>query len=152
MTEKGEAVDETAAIAPSPARQRVVAFRGEQVTVAPLKVGRLPAFVAALRPVLAELVAMSRAGEEVGISVEKVLDWIERYTDNLVNGVAAATGKTADAVGAGEPDEFLELALAVLSVNMDFFVRRLLPLGARLNSTLVGALREIGSGRTPSKD
>jgi hypothetical protein len=144
--------NDTAAIGPSPERERVVPFRGREVTVSPLRIRQLPSFVGALKPVLKELASAAGKADalkDVTVSTDTVLDWIERYTENIIAGVAAATGLDREHVAAAEPDEFLELTIAVFAVNADFFVRRLLPVvGRALQKDEPNA---TGSGPTHSK-
>jgi hypothetical protein len=154
LTDAKELTSEgTAAIAPSPHRGRAVSFGGKQVTVMPLRVGQLPRFVAAMRPIIAEIAVQAvSAKKELKISADSVIDWIERYTPQLVEGVSAATALDVDEVNAGDAAEFLELATAVVRVNLDFFVRRLLPMFKELVSELDAAgAQTTGIGPTRSK-
>lgn len=57
--------------------------------------------------------------------------------EDLVRAVAIATDQTEDRLGELLPDEFLALVTAVVDVNADFFVRRVLPaLNAATETTL----------------
>jgi hypothetical protein len=142
------------------AREREVAYNGARLLIVPLRIGQIPRFTRAARPIIEELAASVAAPvsgeEEVSretLSTGAVLDWIEKHGEALIDAMAAATGRERDWIAEGAADEFLELTIAVLSVNLDFFVRRLLP--NSVQSVIEGATlarRAMnGSGRTPSR-
>ena len=147
-----------------PARRRVVLYRDETLEVRPLTIGQLPRFTRAARPLIDELfgefrdLAAKEPAEEddapdvlAAIDPARVCDWIERYTPQLLEAAAAATGKDSEWLSGAEPDQFLELVVAIIAVNLDFFVRRLLPMLAKSVPALVKDLETIhGSGRTRS--
>ncbi|MCB1630603.1 MAG: hypothetical protein H7A12_07270 [Pseudomonadales bacterium] len=67
--------------------------------------------------------------------------------DDLVRAVAIATDQTEDWLGELLPDEFLPLVTAVVEVNADFFVRRVLP---ALNAATETTLATLGMTPLPS--
>lgn len=146
-------VEEFEVIAPQ--RERVVRFRGEDLTVRPVTIRQLAGFAPHARPLVAavnERFAGLELSEEAilgAVNLDLVLSLVENYSEHVIGAVAAATGKPADWIADGNPDEFLELTVAVIAVNTDFFVRRLLPVIARN----LAALRErvvARSGQTSS--
>jgi hypothetical protein len=141
-----ETPDEMEVIAST--RIRVVECRGESVEVKPLTIGQLPRFVKAVRPLLvvhADTIAAD------GFSLDMAVGMVESHADQLVAAIAVATGRPAAWINETTLDEFTELATAVFAVNLDFFVRRLLPSLARNVTDLAGHIPELnGSGRTPS--
>ena len=145
--QKTDAAADTAAIGPSPARERIVGFNGRQIKVTPLRMRQLPGFAAAVKPLLADLGEALKSGR---MSRDTVLTLIEEHTAQLVCLVSAATDVEAHELSEAQADEFLEIATAVLRVNLDFFVRSLLPTVARALPELDAALMN-GSGQTPSK-
>lgn len=141
------------------ARERKVRYRDETLSVTPLTIGRVAAVTRAARPIIEELSADVAEGLAEGggvsretLSLDKALDWIDRHGDRLIDAMAAATGRDRAWIADGQADEFLELVVAVLAVNLDFFARRLLP---NLVRQVVEAddlvRRGLGSGRTPSR-
>lgn len=138
--------DELDAIEPS--RYREVPIRSERLEVRPLTVGRLPAFARAVRPLLGTINSIIDAGS---ISLEVVLGLIETDFPQLVEVISVATDKPVEWLSDAEIDEFAELATAVISANLDFFVRRLLPTSEGSVRNLAAQLLSlIGSGPTPS--
>lgn len=146
-------VEEFEVIAPQ--RERVVRFRGEDLRIRSMTMLQLAAFIPHSRPLVAavnERFAGLELSEEAildAVNLDLLLEFVEKHTVHTVKAVAAATGKPEDWIGGGDPDEFLELLAAVIAVNTDFFVRRLLPVIARN----LAALRErvvTRSGQTSS--
>ena len=90
---------------------------GETLTLAPLKVGQLPAFLRAVGPILSKLSAPE-------------IDWLALLGmrgDDLLTALAIATGKPRAWVDDLAADEAILLAAKVLEVNADFFTRTVLP-------------------------
>ena len=94
-----------------------VQIAGESLTIAPLKVGQLPAFLRAITPLMDYLRA-------------PVIDWLALLAqrgDDLLAALAIAVKKPPDWVHALNADEALLLAAKVMEVNADFFTRAVLP-------------------------
>ncbi len=122
---------------------------GEKVEVRPITVGRLPSFARAVRPMLGSI---SKSLSESSFNLEMAVNLIDSHGDAIIEAVAAATGRDVGWLGDAQLDEFTELVVAVFSVNLDFFVQRLLPSIEGDVSTLAKKLRLLsGGGRTPSK-
>ena len=94
-----------------------VQIAGESLTIAPLKVGQLPAFLRAITPLMDYLRA-------------PVIDWLALLAqrgDDLLAALAIAVKKPEDWIHALNADEALMLAAKVMEVNADFFTRAVLP-------------------------
>ena len=94
-------------------RQLLVA--GKTVACPPLRVRQIPAFTRAVAPILTPLLAGN---------------WLSAVCeggDELLRAVAIATGEPPEWLGELMPDELITLVAAVVEVNADFFVRRVLP-------------------------
>jgi len=90
---------------------------GETLTLAPLKVGQLPAFLRAAGPILSKLSAPE-------------IDWLALLGmrgDDLLTALAIVAGKPRVWVDELAADEAILLAAKVLEVNADFFTRTVLP-------------------------
>ena len=114
---------------------------GEALTIKPLKVGQLPAFLRAISPVMQQLTAAE-------------IDWLAlmgERGDDLLSAVAIAVGKPRAWVDELAADEAILLAAKVIEVNADFFTRTVLPRFDGLFGTLTQPLdvREV-AGSTPS--
>lgn len=112
------------------------AWRG---MVHPLKIGQLPAFARAVRP-LSDRIGALLAG---GVTAEAVLDLVEQDFDRVVELLHVATGAPVPAVKEATLDQALGAVLAVLAANKDFLRGRLaaaLRTAANLNP---------GAGPTP---
>lgn len=84
-------------------------------TIEPVRVKNLPQFLAALEPVAREVAA----GD--------VLSAVAKHTSGMIE--ATAIGSGADRAWLGEQDAevLVTLAAAVVQVNADFFVQRVMP-------------------------
>jgi hypothetical protein len=110
-----------------------------RVIVKPMRVGQLPAFARALRPISSEIDRIMVDG----MSVDSVLALIEGNFESAIEALHAATGAAHDAIRDATLDQALELFLAVLSANKDF-------LRGRLATALkTAAAVSPGAGRTP---
>lgn len=114
---------------------REVVLKGVSLKVSPLKVGQLPAFTRAIRPVFAAFASLlasplsaGPAGEggelpEIDFDLEKVADLITDHGDNLMTACAIAIRKDKVDIEDLEIDEFIHLVRAIIEVNADFFAR-----------------------------
>lgn len=126
------------------AEPRTVAAGGRQIAIRPLAPRQLPAFVAAVRPLQQALGAGLALDDLKGCAL---LDLVERHTDDVIRAVAIATREPESVIG-DEIDigELVDLAMAVIEVNADFFARRVAP-------AMVAAMARVAArnpGRTPS--
>lgn len=130
----------------APVGQDVKLSDGTTITVKPIKLGQLPRFVKAIRPIFGALVALtpdtSSPGVEGGQGAEPDADpaavpdvdpaaIIELYADHgesIAEALAIVTGETRARLDALDLEEALALILALWEVNRDFFVHRLLPM------------------------
>lgn len=138
-----------------PSAQRSVSYQGSELVIRPLQVGQYPRFTRAMRPILEAVAAELSAGEELGegalVDTSRVFDWIEHHGERLFDGLAIAARCERTLIEAGTPDELIELTVAVLAVNLDFFARRLLPrVRDLLPEAAAGMQRINGGGPMPS--
>lgn len=147
---------------------RQVSFKGETLTVSPLKVGQIPAFTRAIRPVfaaVAELLASPPLSEGSGgggeptveltveqqikalnLDMSKIVDLVAEHGENLIKACAVALRKKDEELGDLDVPEFISLVRAIVEVNADFFVRAM-----NKEAKAVGInLPPSGAGQTPS--
>lgn len=114
-----------------------------QIVVSPLKVGVIPKVIRELRPIIQRLRPEGGAAGigELEISVELVLDLLEHNASNLFAAVGFCTGKEPAFVESCDAAELVQLVLAIVEVNRDFFTERLAPLlhGVKLPTLGAGA-------------
>ena len=94
-----------------------LSIAGELITVKPLKVGQMPAFLRVISPVMKHL-----SGGEI--------NWLELFGergDDLLAAIAIAVGKPRTWVDDLAADDAILLATKVIAVNADFFTRTVLP-------------------------
>ncbi|MBL0422463.1 hypothetical protein JI739_19100 [Ramlibacter sp. AW1] len=115
---------------------------GEALSIKPLKVGQMPAFLRALSPAMAHL----RRGE---------IDWLLLFGDHgedLLTAVGIAVGKPRAWVDELAADEAILLAAKVIEVNADFFTRTVFPKldGLFAQAKQLAPTPGAASGLTPS--
>ena len=105
---------------------------GETLDITPLKVGELPAFARAVRPLA------GRLGPDP--------DWLRLLSDDgesVILALAIACRRPPEWVAGLALDDAIRLAEAVFGANADFFIRRVLPaitqLSTRIGQTTPGA-------------
>ena len=90
---------------------------GETLTIKPLKVGQMPAFLRAISPVMQHL-------------THAEIDWLTLFGqqgDDLLSAIAIAVGKSRLWVDELAADEAILLAAKVIEVNADFFTQTVMP-------------------------
>ena len=123
---------------------RVVEYQGERLEIRPLTIGMLPRFVRLARPVIDALLEADLEQSPAGAEVDLLLEVIGNHGEAVIAAAALVTAKPQDWIEAGDPAEFLQLAMAIFEVNRDFFIQRLAPLLA------ARARPSVGTGATPS--
>ncbi len=113
---------------------------GEDIAIGHMKTRQIPIMLRCAGPVVQELQQGAMP-----------IDIIGRHGELVIAAVAVATGKDSEWVGQLDPHEFLDLFVAVIEVNSDFFVRVLLPRiveAANRIETTFGGLQLPGSSGT----
>jgi hypothetical protein len=90
---------------------------GETITITPIKVKELNIFLAAIQPVLGDLTR-----KEID-----VMALVIKSPETVIKATAIGCRKPVEWIGELEIDELTKLALAVIEVNADFFIRKVLP-------------------------
>lgn len=121
-----------------------VAFAGRDLQITPLKVGQLPAFARAIKP-LGAAIEQIAAGQKL-LNLAALLDMIADHGDAVIEATSIGSGVERAELNDGTPDQLIELAVAVLKVNADF-------LRGRLTPAVVAAVAKVtptpGAGPTP---
>jgi len=120
-----------------------VRFHGRDVEISPLKVGQMPAFTRAIKPIAGSLTqAVSGGGIDAALIIE-----IMAQGEHLVEAISIATGVPTTELNETTPDELVALASSALKVNGDFFKGRLTP--AILAAVKAHQPAMSGDGPTP---
>ncbi len=90
---------------------------GETLTVTPIRAGKLPAFIRAVRQIVPHL-----AQEQIDF-----MALIDEGGEHLLDAVALALGKPRAFVDALDAAELIRAVRCMIEVNVDFFIYRLLP-------------------------
>lgn len=113
---------------------------GAGLAITPIRIGEIPALLAAVRPFAHRL-------------VDADPDWLALLADHgdaLLAAIAVASRRPKEWVDALALDDAIRLAAALFEVNADFFVQRVVPTiqhaAARINAQMSGPL----VGLTPS--
>jgi len=125
-----------------PSFSRVHSWRGREVTIRPLKVGQLPAFAKAVGPILAAVPATTG-----GFGDLDIVGLVGTHGEALIAACVVASGIPEAEIRDAEIDEFMLLIADVISVNADFFRRRMPQAGPKL----AGIFSALGDGSIPSK-
>lgn len=107
---------------------------GENIYVSPIKVKELSLFIKAVTPMLDTINQADRD--------DLVTELLIHHTDSLIKAVSIGVRKSEDFVNELDIDELIDLATAVIEVNTDFFIQRVLPkvtqgierLGSKMNN------------------
>ncbi len=103
------------------ATTKLVTVAGVVVAVAPVKVRDLPAFLTAIEPMLGSIGLLGGSG------AAGVLALLAVHGQRMIEATALGAGVEEAWLGEQTPDVLVDLVVAVVEVNIDFFVRVLLP-------------------------
>lgn len=118
-------------------KTKTIQRAGREIAISPVKVKHLPAFLAAIEPVVRELGAGAQ---------DDLMGALATHAPNVIEATALGAGVSADWLGEQTTEVLVDLATAVLEVNMDFFVQVLLP---RVTAA-IGPLGRLSSLGTPA--
>ncbi len=121
--------DDLEALAPVPKR---VTIAGRDIDLLPLRIRQLPAFSR----------AVSKAGPL--LAEGRLMEALAADGEGVIDAVAIAAGVDREWLDTLYPDDFLELAAAVVEVNLDFFGRRLRPALEAAQERLAKAMISAG--------
>lgn len=128
----------------NPAVEVVAINDAESITITPVRMGKLGPFAEAVKPVAGALLGAS--GADAGqLSPLVILDALTENTPAMMRAVSIATGISEQDIAGWLPDQFVRVAVAVVKVNADFFIRHLLP-AARQEIALLNAARAAMAG------
>lgn len=97
--------------------QKELQIGGETITITPIKVRELTAFAKAIEPLVNDFMA-----DDVDY-----LRVVIKSTENVIAAVCIALRKERDWVESLGIDQLVTLAAAIVEVNSDFFINRILP-------------------------
>jgi hypothetical protein len=112
---------------------------GESLEITPLKVGELPAFARAVRPLAAQLTADP--------------DWLRLLSEDgeaLLLALAIACRRPPEWVSGLALDDAIRLAEVVFGANADFFIRRVAPEITQMSTRMSQAIGALIPGQMPS--
>ena len=101
---------------------KTIQHNGVDIVITPVKVKNLPAFLAAIEPVVSQLGRKTSAS-----AAEDLLSALATHAPNVIKATAVGAGVEEKWLGEQTTEVLVDLATAVLEVNMDFFVQVLLP-------------------------
>lgn len=120
---------------------KTIQCAGGDIVITPVKVKNLPAFLAAIEPVVRQLGASSASATG---AKDDLLLALATHAPNVIKATAVGAEVEEKWLGDQTTEVLVDLATAVLEVNMDFFVQVLLP---RLTAAIVplGRLSSLGT-------
>ncbi len=128
-------MDDFATFPPQPQSLEIA---GDTLALTPIRVGEVPALLAAIKPIAQHLVN----GDP---------DWLALLTehgDAILDALAIAARRPREWVEALSLDDAVQLATALFEVNVDFFVQRVVP---AIQSAAARIDRNVrAAGMTPS--
>jgi hypothetical protein len=90
---------------------------GEVLQLTPIRLGEVPSLARILGPIVGKL----------GQTEPDWLDLLSQHGGSLLSAMSIAARKPRDWIDGLEIDEAIRLAAALLEVNADFFIHRVLP-------------------------
>lgn len=109
---------------------------GKTLTILPIKVGRLPAFIKAVSPFLGAF----KTGAEVDF-----IGLLADHGESVLDACAIGSGTDRAFIDDLDPAQLVQIAQAVVEVNMDFFTQSLAPVITAAAGVLSGKLTGVKS-------
>lgn len=130
-----------------------VTIKGEQVEIKRIVVGQLTKVMRLSAPFYEEVKTIREQSVKDGTDFNlDVYGSVVRHGDAVVEVIGILTNKPTEWVEGLEIDELVSLFTALLEVNMDFFIQRLLPSLSGLAAKLYEPIpMPAQAGSTPSK-
>lgn len=91
--------------------------------ITPLKVREIPSFSRAISPIAGQVFEIFKSG----IKPADLVNLVGEHGELVIQAVAIASRLEQSVLDDMEIDEFIELTVLVLEVNVDFFIHRLMP-------------------------
>src|SRR5574343_44464 len=107
-----------------PAEPVTLELAGQTIAVTEVTIGQIPTLARLVTPMLSDITVMVEsllAGRH--IDWQHWLAWMAKSGDDAIALVAVAASQPVNVVAQLGPHDFVLLALTVLRVNLDFFVR-----------------------------
>ena len=110
--------------------RKTITLNGQSHTIEPLRVAELPAFIAAVQPLI-----------DTGLVAQQdVQAALMKHPDDTLDAIAIAARLERAALDRLGLDDLLVLAAACIEVNADFFTRTLVPLIDQISDEITTAL------------
>lgn len=124
-----------------PVSKEPITIGGKSVTPKVIKVSQVGPVLRAIRPFNATIKTAMKNSAEGNDPAKNfdVLEVLEHHADNLIELVSTLTGEDKKFIGDLDLDDMIKITTAVMEVNLDFFIRKVLPL-------LSGEMARLGSG------
>ena len=119
-----------------PNAPRELVINGETIKIDVIRVGQLPTAAQAARAVY-DVLAINASGGQMKLDF---FNLIEKLAD-LTPLVATMTGKSNAWVEGLTPDDFLAIVTAIIEVNIDFFIHKMLP---KMTGTIQVVTQHLG--------
>lgn len=117
---------------------KTLTLDGRSITIAPIKIRHLPAFVRAVEPIAKAL------------AQGDVLAALAQHTEALIEAVCIGAGLERAWLEEREADVLVALAAEVIEVNADFFVQRILPQIEQAGMGIMTLSASLSAASTPS--
>ena len=130
------AADQFPALPPVPL---ILFVGGERLELTPLRLGEIPGFARAIRPLASSLSASP--------------DWLallDEHGEAVIEAVAIASRRPKDWLASLDLDDAVRLIEAVFEVNADFFIQRVLPSLTEAATRISQTLGPRNPGAMPS--
>lgn len=111
---------------------------GKNISILPIKVGKLPAFIRAVAPFIG---AFKQSSEVDFIAL------LGDHGDAVLDACAIGSGLPRAEIDELDPAQLVRIAQAIVEVNMDFFIRRL---GPAVSQAAARATAMIGESSSPA--
>lgn len=120
-----------------------IEIRGETIHIPHVKVGMLPAVIQATSPFLP--IFTKAPGGKAAVKKVNFLNLVMDHTTDVVDLVSVVLGREKDWVNDLDLDELITIVAAIVEVNLDFFIQRVLPSVSRVTAQLGGSVAATAS-------
>lgn len=124
-------------------------IQGEVIEIKPVIMRNFKDLILVCAPIMEDIKGLNLNKPDTS-SKEKLYDFLENHTDNIIKAVALMSGKSEQFVEDCNMEEMTDLLIKCITVNIDFFIKRLTPTLSQQTAEVVKVIRLLGTTTSKS--
>lgn len=119
-------------------------IQGEVIEIKPVTMRHFKDLVIVSAPIMEDIKGLNLNNPK-NIDKSKLYDFLENNSEAIIKAVSLMSGKSEDFVKDCNMEEMTELLIKCITVNIDFFIKRLMPSLSQQTAEVVKVIRLLGT-------